>query len=332
MATIKDVAKLAGVSPSTVSRALSNKIFVEEETRQKVLQAVEALNYKPNLMAKALKDGKTQALAFFVPDINSLFYPMIMKSIEKYASEKGYALVLSNNNESIEQEKHNLNILKTRQVDGIICMSVLDEIDHLIQIQEEENLPVVLLNRYPDQDVSCVSIDNYYGGYLMTKYLLDHGHTKIVGMFGKLNRQRFRDRLEGCRQAMLERGITNYDRYFIFDVDTIDQAYQQTLNLLKNEDRPTAIFASIDIMTVGIYSAVSQSGLTIPDDLSIVGFDNIFISQYMTPPLTTYNAPIEQIAKECVDTLIALIENKNSAHEKKFFKGNLIERNSVKSI
>jgi len=331
MSTIKDVAKLAGVSPSTVSRALSNRIFVEEETRQKVLKAVEELNYKPSIMAKALREGRTYTLALLVPDINSLFYPMIMKSIEKYAAEKGYSIILCNNNEDIACEKRNMEMLGSRGIDGILCMSVEDDIHHLVQFQKEKKVPVVLVNRSFTEDVSCIAVDNEYGGYLMTKYLLDMGHRKIAGMFGDFSRQRFRERYNGCKKAMEEYGIENYKKYFIYDVNTIKEAYRCTQEALLREDRPTAFFASLDILAIGIYSGINESRLVIPRDVSVVGFDNIFMTEYMTPPLTTYNAPIDRLAKESVDCLVDQIENGMSP-VRITMKGELVERASACSF
>lgn len=331
MSTIKDVAKLAGVSASTVSRTLSNRIFVEEETRQKVLMAVEELNYKPSIMAKGLREGKTYTIALLVPDINSLFYPMIMKSIEKYATQKGYSVILCNNNESIEWEKKNLYMLGSRGIDGILCMSVEDDISHLVRFQKANKVPVVLMNRDFLEDVSCISVDNEYGGYLMVKYLLDMGHRKIAGMFGDFSRQRFRARYDGCKRAMEEYKVENYKKYFIYDVNTIEEAYRCTQESLLRKDRPTAFFASLDILAIGIYSGIRKSGLEIPQDVSVVGYDNIFMTQYMTPPLTTYNAPIDELAKKSVECLIDQIEDRKPC-ERIIMKGNLIERKSARQI
>lgn len=333
MATIKDVAKLAGVSISTVSRTLSNKIFVEEETRQKVLRAVKELDYRPNMMAKGLKEGKTQTLALLVPDINSLFYPMLMKSIEKYATEKNYSLILYNNNEDISREKRNLETLKNRYVDGVICMSVSDEVSHIINTVKEDKLPAVFVNRYFNEDVSCITIDNHYGGYIAVKHLLENGHRKISCMFGDLSNQRFRERFEGCKQAMEEYGVDDYEKYFSFDVESIEEAYSKTINILNNGERPTAFFASIDSFAIGIYSGINHKGLRIPEDISVVGYDNLFITQYMNPPLTTYDTRIDELAKQSVDCLVRQIENGDkSTIEKNIFKGSLIIRDSVKNI
>lgn len=331
MATIKDVARLAGVSASTVSRALSNRVFVEEETRQKVLNAVKELNYQPSGLAKGLREGRSHMLAFLVPDINSLFYPMVMKSMERHAMERDYALILCSNDEDIENEKKNINMLRSRGVDGILCMSVEDEVSHLQQFQEEYGIPVVLVNREIPNQVSCVSVDNEYGGYLMTKYLLDQGHRKIAGMFGDFDRHRFRARYAGCKRAMEEYGIEDYKKYFIYDVDTSEAAYQKTVEALSGEDAPTAFFASMDILAIGIYSGISKAGLRIPEDISVVGFDNIFMTQYMIPPLTTYSAPLDELTRESIDCVLNQIDHPDEIRQVKL-EGELVERASVKRM
>lgn len=331
MSTVKDVAKLAGVSASTVSRTLSNRVFVEEETRQKVLKAVRELNYFPSSVARGLREGRTYMLGLLVPDINSLFYPMLMKSMERCAAEKGYSLILCNNDESIENEKRNMTMMGGRGIDGLLCLSVEDEIRHLVEFQQERGIPVVLINRSVPDPISSVSIDNEYGGYLMTRHLLEQGHRKIAAMFGDFGRQRFRERYAGCKRAMEEFGVGNYEKYFIYEVDTIEEAYRRTQEVLDREDRPTAFFAAMDLLAIGIYSSISQRGLRIPDDISVVGYDNIFMSQYMIPPLTTYNAPVDRLAQESIDILLARI-GKSEEIRKVSLKGTLLERQSVRRI
>ena len=327
MSTIKEVAKLAGVSVSTVSRTISGNAYVEEEKRQKVMRAITTLNYKPNQMARGLRAGKTYTLALMIPDINSLYYPMIMRSIEQEVSKKDYALILCNNSENLEVEKKNLEMLMQRKVDGIFCMSVSDDIKHLITASHE--VPVVLLNR-DFEDICCVSYDNEDGAYKMVKYLLEQGHRKIAGVFGDFRIQRYRTRYDGCKRAMEEYGIPDYKKYFIYDVTTTDEAYLRTMDMLERKDKPTAFFASLDIVAIGIYSAVYKSGLSIPRDISVVGYDNIDISNYLTPPLTTYNASTGKMAQEAVRCMFKLMEsNKPSNYEHVVLTGDVKERMSV---
>lgn len=331
MSTIRDVAKLAGVSVSTVSRSLSGRTFVEEETKQRVLDAVRELNYKPNIIARGLREGRFCTIALIVPDINSLFYPALMKNIEKEAAEKGYSLILCNTNDSAEKEKQAIEMLSSRGVAGILCMSVEDDIQNLLAFQEETGIPVVLINRSSQGKLGTVSVDNELGGYMMTKLLLEKGHRKIAGMFGSFEKSRFRERYNGCKRAMEEYGIEDYKHYFIYDVDTIDEACQRTMEILKWEDRPTAFFATIDMMTIGIYSGISQCDLQIPNDISVVGFDDIFVTKHMLPPLTTYHAPIEELAGKAVEMLVNQIEN-NGVADEIIVPGNIKERQSVSTL
>lgn len=331
MSTIKDVAKLAGVSTSTVSRTLSNRVFVEEETRQKVLKAVKELNYRPSIMAKALREGRSYTLALSVPDINSLFYPMLMKSVEKYAAEHGYFLLLCNNNEDVEQEKRNVEMLSMRGVDGILCMSVKDDVSHLVQLSEERKLPVVLVNRDLTEHLSCITINHRQGGYLMMKYLLDMGHRQIAALFSDFENQRCRERFFGCKQAMEEYGISNYKKFFVYDVMSIEEAHNCTLELLNRPERPTAFFASMDVLALGIYQGIAELGLTIPRDISVVGFDNIFVTEHMIPPVTTFSASIDELAKQSVECLIDQIEN-GGAPRRMVIGGSLVQRASVQRL
>lgn len=333
MSTIKEVAKLAGVSISTVSRTLSGNAFVEEETKMKVLKAIKALDYRPNQTARSLRVGKTNTFALMIPDINSLYYPMLMKSVEKYVKRKNYALMLCNNDESIAMEKKNLEMLIQKQVDGIFCMSVSDDVRHLTKAMEENKIPVVLINRSFDEKLCCVTYDNTDGAYKMTKYLLEHGHRKIAGVFGNFDNQRFRQRYEGCKKAMEEYGVKDYKKYFLYDVGTTNEAYIRTMDMLSREDRPTAFFASLDLVGIGIYSGIQKSGLRIPEDISVVSYDNIYISEYMTPPLTTYNASTDVLAKESVKCMFKMLAGDYSCtSEPLMMVGEMVERESVATI
>lgn len=325
MSTIKDVAKLAGVSVSTVSRALSGKTFVEEATKQRVMEAVKELRYRPNVLAKGLREGKFCTIALVVPDINSLFYPALSKSMEKAAYDRGYSLILCNTNNDIEMEKHVVEMLANRGIAGIICMSVEDDVSNLYEFQVRENIPVVLINRKGLGKLGTVMLDNEQGGYLMTRTLLENGHRKIAAMFDSIEKQRFLSRYSGCKRAMEEYGVTDYEKYFVYGIDTIDGAYQHAVELLNREDRPTAFFAAIDMMAIGIYRAISEAGLSIPKDISVVGFDDIFVSEHMFPPLTTYHTPMEELAEKAIDMLI---ENKEPVQEI-VIKGWVQKRQSV---
>lgn len=328
MSTIKDVARLAGVSASTVSRTLTNRVYVDEATRQKVLHAAKELHYRPNLAAKGLREGKSGTLALLVPDINSFFYPQIMKAVEKEAAVKGYTLFLVNTDEDPEREKKAVRTMISRGVDGILCLSVEDDTSHLEETSREEGVPVVLLNRFGTKALSSVSVDDEDGGYLMVKYLLKKGHRKIAALFGRAQMQRFRSRRRGAETAMREYGVTGYEERFLDNISTIEEAYRATAALMKEKDRPTAVFASMDILAIGAYRAIREAGLSIPEDVSVTGFDNIAMTEFMTPPLTTYEEPFTELAKNCVAELARQIEGGRDTR-KSVFRGRVLERESV---
>lgn len=332
MSTIKDVAKLAGVSTSTVSRTLSGRIFVEEETRQRVLQAVEQLGYQPNILARGLKQGRTYTIAFLVPDINSLFYPQIMKALERAAAAEGYSILLCNNDESSQKERQALERLAARGIDGVVCMTVADEAGHLVRLKEEQKMPVVLINRSVPESLSSITVDHEAGGYAMTRYLLEHGHRRIAGLFGNFERQRFRDRYAGCKCAMEEFSVPDYKKNFVYDVNNAQEAYHRALELLRRpeEERPTAFFASMDVLAIGVYRAVNECGLRVPEDISVAGFDDIEMTRYMMPPLTTYAAPIDELAQQAIAALIAQWEEPGRTI-RKTLPGTLVERESVQA-
>ena len=331
MSKINDVAKLAGVSPSTVSRTLSNRVFVKEETRKKVLDAARQLNYQPSMLAKGLREGKSSTIALLVPDISSLFYPELMDAIEQLTSKSGYLLFLCSSHNSLEREKNTVKLLSTRGIDGMCCLSVCDDIEHIIQLHETMGIPVVMINRPSARQLNCVSVNNEKGGYQAVSYLLDRGHVRIAGIFGSLSHWHNRERFHGYQRALKEQNIFLPERYAVPNVSSFEEAYLHTKKLLESDTPPTAFFASMDILTVGIYRAVSEAGLRIPDDISVIGFDNISLAAYMVPPLTTCRLPIEEIALASVSCLLQQIENGGSSIFT-LMDCQLIERSSVKSI
>lgn len=330
--TITDVARLAGVSTSTVSRALSNKVFVEDETKTKVLNAVKELNYKPNFFAKGLKEGNTNAIGLLLPDLENLYYPKITKSLEKYAMEKGYHIILCNTNESKSREITDLEMLKNRHVDGIIVIPSSDDIDHILNLKED-NIPFIFVNRYFPDDVNCINNDNRYGAYSMIKYLIENGHKRISCVLRSFSLQIYKERYEGCIEAFKEFGIKDYEKYMIYDVTSINDVYERTKEILSKPNRPTAFFSSTDMLSIGIYSGISDSNLKIPCDVSVVGYDNIYISQHMIPPLTTFAVPVDEIAKVTIQNLLKQIKQKKPIRsQKKVLKGSIVIRKSVKSL
>ncbi len=332
MATIKEVAKLAGVSISTVSRALSQKVFVEEATRQKVLKAVKQLSYKPNLMAKGLKEGHSKTLALVLPDILNPYFPTMVKYLERYAAEKGYSIILYDSGEDAHQEKRAMEGLRSHYVDGVIYVPNRDDLT-MAHMLIEHNIPVMVLNRDADHIVPTVSSDNYEGARAVINYLVKNGHRKIACFASDLELNRYRSRYEGCVAAFRENNIDDFKRYLVKNINTIDSAYKQARKILSKPDRPTAVFVFFDMMAMGVYSGAHDCGLRVPEDVSVAGFDNIYLSQHLIPPLTTYEQPMDKMAKIAMNGLIGQIENPSRPRpESAVVKGSLLVRKSVASL
>jgi len=327
MIKMKDVAKLANVSPSTVSRVLSNPDLVQKETRERVLEVVELLNYKPNLVARQFRKRETKIILVVVPDITSNFFSRVVRGIDQVASSNGYQVILCDTGNEIEKERKYVNLLHQKQADGIILLTARLGQNELESISKE--FPMVLACEYIDElNVPTVSIDNVSSSRKMTEYLINLGHTKIAHITGHINGVLGRDRLKGFRQALLTNGI-EIDSTYIQEGDTsMESGYNQTQKLLALEDPPTALFVFNDEMAFGAIKAARAHGLTVPEDIAIVGFDNLEMSTVVTPTLTTINQPRYEIGKKAAELLLALMTGEEMKKNRFIMKDTLIVRES----
>lgn len=206
MVTMKMVAERAGVSPSTVSRALSGKANVDENTRKRIMKAVKELNYYPNTLARGLKEGKTDTIALIVPNIQYQIFPVVAKGVEDIARKKGYTLILCNTDEDLEVEKDYISKLRTRWVDGMIFATAVPRSSHILELKES-GFPVVLALRTLDDKVDAVAIDNFKAAYQAVKYLIESGHSKIGIINGPLETSLYRHRFEGYKKALEDAGL-----------------------------------------------------------------------------------------------------------------------------
>lgn len=330
MITIKDVAKLAGVSSSTVSRALADSPLVDEKTKKRVLEAAHSLQYVPNQMARALKGGKSKTILLIVPSVDPFFQKLIT-CFEVELRQRGYAMLLGVSNNSQAAEVQCFNTARTFFADGIIFVAGTDDCNHIKSLIEY-GIPTILVNRSWDLGTSCVTNDNRYGAYRAIEHLILNGHRKIACIMRDISIQHFRERYEGCLQAFRDYGIRQDEVHFT-TVSTIQEVYDEVRCLLSSPDRPTAFFCTSDWLVSGIYGGIFSSGLTIPKDVSVVGFDNIEDSRYLIPPLTTWEHPIDRIAQLAVCTLLQQIEDGQSGWgDKTVVAGHLVERDSVSQI
>lgn len=331
MATIRDVAKLAGVSCSTVSRAISGSTVVDNETRKRVLQAANKLHYVPTQMARGLKQRRSKMIQLLVPTITNPFFPKLIDCFSKEIDQYGYATFLSVSKSSKSEELKCVQRAREFSADGIILVASTDDCDH-ITAMKNYGIPMILVNRSWDLGLPSVTNDNFFGAYKAIEHLILHGHRKIVYIMSDISVQHIRERYAGCLQAFQDYGIGPEGGVYI-QAQSTKEVYDKTCRVLEENPDVTAFFVASDWMAMGVYSGVIRGGYSIPKDISVMGFDDVEDSAYMIPPLSTWHHPIETIAQIAVKKLIDHIEGRETDWDGKIvIHGRLIERNSVCQI
>jgi LacI family transcriptional regulator len=332
MATIRDVAESAGVSYATVSHVINNTRLVSPETRQRVLAAMDALNYRPNALARSLRQGKTHTLGLVLPDSANPFFAEISRSIEDEAFKKGYSVFLCNTELDTQRELFYVDVLSKKQVDGIIFVAAGDQADSL-DFLVQRNMPVVMIDRsVPNVEVDAVLTDNQLGGFLATRHLIELGHRRIACIAGPSSITPSAERIIGYRRALEEAGLS-YDESLIMRGDYHAQSGMEiTHALLKMSPRPTAIFALNDLMALGALRAAAEAGCSVPGDLAVVGYDDLEIAHFTNPPLTTIAQPKKEIGVQAVNLLVDRMIRRNNPPSRLLLPPELIVRRSTQAL
>ncbi|MGJ3205419.1 MULTISPECIES: LacI family DNA-binding transcriptional regulator [Geobacillus thermoleovorans group] len=327
MASIKDVAKRANVSTATVSRVLRNAGNVTEETRQRVLEAIEALNYQPNVLGRYLRRMETETVLVVVPDITNPFFSKVLRGIEAVALKHGYQVLLGDTQNDVRLEEQYLNLLPQRQVDGMIFLTA--RIRKELVEEMARQFPIVLACEYLEgADIPTVSIDNISSARKATEHLIRLGHCRIAHLSGPMNIILSRDRLRGYQQALAQHEL-EADAALVQEGDfTYESGYNLTLKLLALEKPPTAIFAANDEMAIGAIKAVRHRGGRVPDDVAVVGFDDIQMASIFEPSLTTIAQPMFEIGQKAMELLLALIEGTSARRRQLVLPDRLVIRDS----
>jgi LacI family transcriptional regulator len=320
MATIKDVAEHAGVSITTVSHVINQTRYVSEELTQKVYDAMQALDYRPNIVARSLRSGRTRTIGLMIPDISNAFFAEISRKIEDKGFEFGYNMILCNTDESPEKEERYIDVLVAKQVDGLIFISAGDSGGFQKNPYRNE-IPVVIADREVEGiESDVVLIDNYAGGFTATKYLISLGHQRIGCISGPSPIRPSANRVEGYRAVLEAAGIP-------FDPDLLrvgdfrfEGGERCTEDLLNLPDPPTAIFAGNDMMALGAMRVIKRAGLRVPEDISLIGFDNTPLASLVSPQLTTISQPMKEMADLAVELLIEKINLKEKLKHNKDLK------------
>lgn len=309
MTTIKDVARQVGVSPSVVSRALNNRYGVKESTRKKILRAAKEMGYYPNAVARSLVTRRTATIGVMMADLSEPYFTQIIKGMEFSASKTGYTLLFSNSYESLEQSKVLQKMVYAERVDGVIIVgSNIKEQEYIFSLVERE-FPFVLLERnFADPRINCICLDNQHGGYLATKYLIGKGHTRIAHISGKMGIQVALDRLEGYKKALSEAALPFAEELVIPGNFVWQDGYAAMKKLLLPRPACTAVFTANDTMAFGALQAITESGLLVPKDIAVMGFDDLEFSSLTNPPLTTVRQPRYEMGKEAVRIVASLLK------------------------
>jgi LacI family transcriptional regulator len=326
--TIHDVARAAGVSHTTVSRALNNKGELSPETRARILAAAERLHYVPSSVAQALASGATRTLGLIITNSASPVYAAIVHAIEGAAHAAGYGLLLCNSAEDQEQALRCLAMLQAKQVDGVILAPAqTDRRD--IAVLQRSGIPFVLLLRYfPDFPTDYVIVDNVLAGRLMTGHLLERGHRRIGHVAGPPHMSSSQGRLDGYRQALAASGVPYDDGLVRHAAFTMEGGYQAAQQLFRESRRPTAVFAATDMQAVGVLKAAKERGLAVPGDLALAGGDDIELAEYLEVPLTSFSQPSDDIGAQVVAILMARINGDREGVKQVVLKPQLVVRRS----
>ena len=305
--TINTVAEKACVSKATVSHVLNNTRFVEEETRQRVLNAIEELGYRPSLVARSLTTNRTGTIGVIVSDISNNFFGELIRGIEDFIGPMNYSLVVCNTDETLERENHYLDLLLRQRVDGIIVAAASQRWEAL-NTAEMQHTPIVYTDRrFDGMQGPYAGVDNLGGAMLGTQHLIEKGHRKIGILAGFQRLSSMRERLEGFQLAMLQCELPIPPEWIIESPLSIEEGRKAAHKILSMSERPSALFINNNYLSLGALLALNDMGLSCPSDVAIIGFDDHPWSAVSCPPLTVIRQParrLGQVAAQMVETLI----------------------------
>lgn len=330
--TIKDVAALANVAPSTVSRVIADSPRISEETKQKVKKAMEHLGYHPNFNARNLASQSTKVLGLVMPSSKDVgfqnpFFPTVLQGISEGAQEKNYALQMSTGKSEKEVLDAVIQMVQGKRVDGVILLySNVD--DQVITYLKEQKFPFVLIGKpYIDiEEITHVDNDNVRAAKEATEYLIGYGHKKIGFIGGSPELMVTVDRVTGYKQALQNSDLIITNNYMIHEEFLREGGQGAIRELMALEQPPTALVVADDFMTLGVLNTLDELGITVPDDLSIVSFNNVLLAEMARPPLTSVDINIFELGYQASKNLIVMIENNNEPTKRLIISHRIIER------
>ncbi|MHC5253315.1 LacI family DNA-binding transcriptional regulator [Listeria kieliensis] len=330
--TIREIAEKTGVSITTISQILNGKgDRFSEATRKNVLHAAEQMKYKPNFFAKNMIKNHTNTIGMVVPEVTDAFFSQLVKGAEDYLNGEGYMIMLCNSSNDTKREDHYIEELLHRAVDGLIIASphILDS--EVFTRLKDKRCPFILLDRERNErQEGRIAVDDFAGGYEATKHLIDLGHRDIGIIVSDASFYNVFERFEGYRKAMQEHSLPVLEKWIVSGDQTMQGGLDATRKLFEQDAQVTAIFATNDLMATGAYRYAYEEGIAIPETLSVIGFDDIELAAFMTPPLTTIRQPIYEMGALAAKALLGKIEHPEEAMPNHLLKLDLIERSSTK--
>lgn len=331
--SITDIAKATNLSITTVSRVINGKAKeyrIGEKSQKLVLETAKKLNYKPNHAAANLRSGKSHTIALLIPTLDNPFFASLASKINNDIREEGYTTILSESGENLEREKEILRTLLSRNIEGLIMVPCGQEFDHILELKNKE-LPIVCMDRYIDElGLPYVSTDNYYGAYEATKLLINSGHRNILGIQGELYSIPNQQRARGFRAALKDADIDQVR--LKGDSFNVQNGYLETKLALQDPNTPTAIFAFNNTIALGCLKALKEEHLKIPDDVSLISFDDHPFLDFLSTPITSVAQPISDIARLSTRFLFSLINKVPLQSQKMLFRPQIKIRDSVRKI
>lgn len=329
MSTIKDVARIAEVSLATVSRVVNNGPKVGPKTRARVLQVMADIGYTPNANARALVTKKNTTIGVVLPDLTEPFFASLAHGVEQVARENKMQLLLSTSLVDAESERQAINLLRERRCDVMVVQSKKLTDEELIQLSEQIS-GLVIINRYIDKIAHrCVWLDNIEGGRLAAQHLLALGHRNIACISSQVDIDDPRQRLQGFTQALATHSLAVADDLLVSTEPTLQGGEQAAQQLLSTNKNFSAVFVYNDAMAIGVISTLEDNGFRVPQDISVIGFDDVLLARYARPKLTTLKYPIEQMAQQAANLALDLRRDDSSDKRELTYVPTLVDREST---
>jgi LacI family transcriptional regulator len=329
---MREVAERAGVSVTTVSHVVNNTRTVNPDTRSRVEEAMQMLGYQPNVLARSLRRGVTHTIGIILPDSANPYFAEVVRGIEDTSFAQGYSVILCNSDNDLDKEHHYTNVLVEKQVDGIIFVAAGLSAENILNLQARR-VPLVLVDRnVPNVQVDEVLADNQNGGWLATRHLIDLNHRSIACIAGPTGVRLSSERVAGYRQALESADIV-YDPKWVVEGDFQYQSgYAAAKKLFHSQPSPTAIFACNDLMAIGAYRFAHEKKMRVPEQLSIVGFDDVRLAAYTNPPLTTVRQSKREMGTQAAKLLLERIAQQDLKPRQVILGTELVIRRSTAAV